>query len=55
MQTRDLTIIITLLIIFVSIGSRPSGKIPLQLAIKSDRANVFDGPRELSFPYFSGS
>lgn len=54
-QTRDHRVTGSLSIIFVSIGSRPSGKIPLQLAIKSDRASGFDGPRELSFPYSSYS
>ena len=44
MQARDLTLIITLSIIFVSIGSRPSGKIPLQLATKSDKADVLIVP-----------
>lgn len=39
-QTRDLALIVTLSIIFVSIGFKPSGKIPLQLAIKSDGADV---------------
>ena len=51
-QTRDLTQIITLSIIFANNGSRPPGKLLLQVAIKSDRANVLKTPRKFSSPYF---
>jgi len=51
-QTRDLTQIITLSIIFANNGSRPPGKLLLQVTIKSDRASVLKTPRKFSSPSF---